>query len=998
MSDADFNTMKTEVDNKLKDFNKRYLSFINQPVFGGGTGTMDVLNFTSTGKASMDLTGIEPTTSMVKILVNGTYYDYRSLGENINQNTFFADLYATYGYQCQEINCMGMLHNVSNSSQNVQTLDYLYGLYTLYDILNKDTWNLILENMNSDTSSTELNINIPRFSSNNITSEKLSDVQIKYALESIGGETFILDLVQSENFNVFIARRIVYMWILMYHFRIAYIAYQKDSSSLELKNLALLCLSILVSNNNMLKYQDGMDNNVEKSRDNQIANLTYQLWCIVVQTLLLGIGYVDQSSGTITKTVITDTCTAVDPSIALNNLKPNFDILRKNYDLIEDDMYYDIYTTIHTALGNYTGTSCPNSLNTGLASTLRTLEQSAQMLLNNSIVAANSAAAANNTAQQSSQSSGVTTEKANQSSGGGKAQIPTFDLSGVTNILGKQSMNIGQRFNIPFTLNPTTEAPNIKYTLTFNIYITSLGTDWQSIIINGDDGWPYGSGRNPGIWLTPSGWGGSTLPRIHVTHGTKNKQNYYLIGNKTLSLNTIHTITVTVGPGEQNRSIIKLYVNGVLDIASDPNQTGTNDTNPIVWLNPNKWFFHKGGEYGFKSDLYVFNVNWWNIVFSPDRVESYNNYIIAQNITDNVRNQFTTVVSSSINTQVKASLTKQQTQRTFQNTMNSYMISRMVNNNIRSVASLNPSSNTSILIETLQTNTTNFFNKTIEYRNNLSISRRPDPLYNIKLSVSDNLTRLKQNQSEINTLGPAVHKNKGDLVSSQKLLSGRKKQGVTLNIYIYIELFIIVVITILSVIVIMAPLEKQTKLSYTTFLTLLVVLNIFLINYVFNRKSFEKFTVSNNDISVAHIAFMNAASEYLTNTENIGLLLESNNIYGNTNHSLSKEISYYNNASEQLVNKNLEVRSVYKTSFMTQVQYSATMHFCNILGIIVIGFTISFITLESFEITGPIYTWLYVIAAILLVIALIIYIYEMKKRVRTDPKKIYWGQSSKKID
>jgi hypothetical protein len=246
----------------------------------------------------------------------------------------------------------------------------------------------------------------------------------------------------------------------------------------------------------------------------------------------------------------------------------------------------------------------------------------------------------------------------------------------------------------------------------------------------------------------------------------------------------------------------------------------------------------------------------------------------------------------------------------------------------------------------------------------------------------------------MNQLAPVVRKNKNELTTSQKNLSSRESIGSKLKLYIYLEISILIAMTIFSLMIIMNPFDKMTKVVLTMILAGLSILNLYLIYYVFNNlRRIENF-VNNMDISMSNISFMNAASEFLVNTENLTILLESNSIYTNTNQSLTKEISYYEDASQQLNIRTQEVGAVYKTSYMTQVHYNAIMQLCNTLALTIVGFTTMYITLETFNFDNVSYTLLFSITGIIILIALAIYIFEATSRVRSDPKKIYWSNPS----
>ena len=198
------------------------------------------------------------------------------------------------------------------------------------------------------------------------------------------------------------------------------------------------------------------------------------------------------------------------------------------------------------------------------------------------------------------------------------------------------------------------------------------------------------------------------------------------------------------------------------------------------------------------------------------------------------------------------------------------------------------------------------------------------------------------------------------------------------------------------------PLDKLMKMMLTILLTVIVIINAYILEIVFNRPGItESFNGAleqgNQDITVSNLNYLDAASEYLIETDNLNIVLASATVYGNTNQSLSKELSYFNDASEQLVNSNNKVDSVYKASYITQIEYSSAIQLFKTLSVVVAGFTIAYVALESLDITGSAYMWISLIAAFFIVIAIIIYMLEVNSRVRTNPKQIYWGVPSTKI-
>ena len=282
-------------------------------------------------------------------------------------------------------------------------------------------------------------------------------------------------------------------------------------------------------------------------------------------------------------------------------------------------------------------------------------------------------------------------------------------------------------------------------------------------------------------------------------------------------------------------------------------------------------------------------------------------------------------------------------------------------------------------------------------------------------------------------MGPVVEHNKKTLKSNRLQLEARHKNTETLKIYKYVALAILIFITLFAFTIIIMPVDKFTKILLTIVLIFLAVCNTYVLMYFFdNNRLFEAFeTFENNEIidisefninsntnknnnmietfgmntkaynsgiSTAPLGCLDASYNYLVQTENNNILLESNSIYSNTNQSLYKEIAYYNDVSEQLDNSGQKVKSIYKSSYIEQIKYKSTIQLFISFTIIIAAFTLAYVFLESLEITGSSYTIISWITGILLVISIFIYLLEINVRVRTDPRKIYWGETNIKIE
>jgi hypothetical protein len=320
----------------------------------------------------------------------------------------------------------------------------------------------------------------------------------------------------------------------------------------------------------------------------------------------------------------------------------------------------------------------------------------------------------------------------------------------------------------------------------------------------------------------------------------------------------------------------------------------------------------------------------------------------------------------------------------------------------------------------------------------------PNTITDIKYNTNNNALIYRKNQNDINSLAPIVDKNKKILTGNKAQLNARHNQSERLKVYKYTALAILLFITAFAFFIIVIPLDNFMKIVLTCVLVLISVCNVYLLQYLFETQTMlENFVAPvsssgstgpaarptgpaarptgpaarptgpaarvagpaaqdplQNSINTPVIMnnVITTATEYLNQTEQINLLLQSNNIYSNTNDSLNKEIDYYNDVTSQLSNKSHVVHSVYKSEFINQIRYVAAIQLFISLTIIVAAFTLAYVVLELFDITGSAYIWISCITGACIIISLILYFLEVNIRVRTDPKQIYWGKPARDLN
>jgi hypothetical protein len=190
------------------------------------------------------------------------------------------------------------------------------------------------------------------------------------------------------------------------------------------------------------------------------------------------------------------------------------------------------------------------------------------------------------------------------------------------------------------------------------------------------------------------------------------------------------------------------------------------------------------------------------------------------------------------------------------------------------------------------------------------------------------------------------------------------------------------------------PFEKNKRLAGCGALIILSVVNAFVLTFVFKKKSatyYEGFDAgggATDSIYALRVNILTEAITYANNTQNLANLLQTYRTFENMNYSLNKEIDYYSDASEQLLNSNMKLQDFYNVSYMEDIQYSALMNLLISLSLIVSGTTTAYVVTDS---TMKGQTYSVGVGGTLSVIAITIFLMEVNTRVHTDPRQIYWG-------
>ena len=969
-STEDLKYMKDQFKSKLYNINKLYLQSIQQAVFGGDGTSMPILD------------GISVTTSGSNVnIFNGSSYTSVSIANIGKQNLT----------NVLEISCINLIIDTN-------TIKYINGLYTLYAVLNSNYFEAFVENINNNEALPQL-LKVPFYNGLSISQTTLDETAIRINLNNIHPE-LIYNLSSTPHFNSFVARRLVYLWILMYDFNIAYKLYTTNPNNTNAV-LALTCLKVLQNNNDQFDYNTLLKDSVELSSSAQIANLQYQVWSIVVQTLVPPqLATFTKSNGSIEILKNSDKCTSINPNVI--DLFKLFNALLPFYNLVDDSLVNSSVTEMQNKLNGITSDGkCVNSIDIDLNDIINT---------NKNDLVSRLATLNNNTAISGSIEEARNDETAKKNAyDSAKSDLDTYWNDNVV---------------------PAQSALDAAY-----ISVTAAQTELKKAM---DDDYislnsAYGSLENYRSLL-------QTDYTALYTHDTNvlaaydSARSSYDISQANLATSQANLATSKANLATSQANLETSQSDNIELQKQIKSLSGPPPGEPFVDYNPIPSRNRFSGSYAPKPSQS-------DIPSLASTLSSAGNlYTQTRNTLFESNGVLNTYKSKYEDVSTKNELKGKAIQKVSDLRQKATEFQEILNNATSILNNFDSYIPTTIQLSAIQNETKTYYEATQTYKNELtlpvpatnSLLVANDDLGPIKDETSKNIMIYRNRQQNINELGPVVEHNKKTLKSNRLQLQARQKNAETLKIYKYVALAILIFITLFAFTIIIMPVDKFTKILLTIVLIFLAVCNTYVLMYFFdNNRLFEAFENNqiidisefntnintnknknnnmiesfvmntkayNSGISTAPLGCLDAAYNYLVQTENNNILLESNSIYTNTNQSLYKELAYYNDVSEQLDNSGQKVNSIYKSSFIAQIQYKSTIQLFITFTIIIAAFTLAYVFLESLEITGSSYTVISWITGILLVISVLIYLLEINVRVHTDPRKIYWGKTTQRID
>lgn len=188
-----------------------------------------------------------------------------------------------------------------------------------------------------------------------------------------------------------------------------------------------------------------------------------------------------------------------------------------------------------------------------------------------------------------------------------------------------------------------------------------------------------------------------------------------------------------------------------------------------------------------------------------------------------------------------------------------------------------------------------------------------------------------------------------------------------------------------------SPIDGSKKMIYCGLLIILAVATAFSLQYLLNKTLTTEGFDATGATSLNN-SYKDEAIKYLQNTTTLAATLDNYHLYGDASYALNNQVSYYTDAQTSLSMKSQNLKDVNSISYINQITASATINFCVAVSLIL---SISATLYFSSQNYPGLRSAIVYISALLIFIAIVIYVLEINNRVHTHPKQIYWGADTR---
>jgi PA14 domain len=276
----------------------------------------------------------------------------------------------------------------------------------------------------------------------------------------------------------------------------------------------------------------------------------------------------------------------------------------------------------------------------------------------------------------------------------------------------------------------------------------------------------------------------------------------------------------------------------------------------------------------------------------------------------------------------------------------------------------------------------------------------------ILANLYENIHSFQRNSQKMDQLSRDFKSSKVGLKSNLKAMESEKALYGSGNKWTlgFMIVMVVVIATVIaySILSQLNPAYKWIGAGAVSALAAVVVLVIYIVKTkkmesfagdVYNPVSWRDAIGSARAIDVIRDAYqydlMREIHTYIQNTIHMALILQNAKTYTYINHNLTKELNYYTASKQQVDNARVLAKA---STRMYNLETRNNLSRVNVYIALIIILTFAIVGYRlSGESTVLKYTVL-IIASVLLLLVALLYVIDVERKVRTDGRKIYWGQ------
>jgi hypothetical protein len=268
--------------------------------------------------------------------------------------------------------------------------------------------------------------------------------------------------------------------------------------------------------------------------------------------------------------------------------------------------------------------------------------------------------------------------------------------------------------------------------------------------------------------------------------------------------------------------------------------------------------------------------------------------------------------------------------------------------------------------------------------------------------VSNRFNEYQTNNSALMLETSKLKDNQYSLKDRISMMNSEKQKMSKTYTFMIISLVIFLIVTVACLVIFSLPIERGQKITAAIGAGGIGIVSALVLYFVYNTQveSFQLLTdpntarfgsAINSTITIetyASVVALEFAKEYLDNTINIALMLQTYVGYGNINQALNKERLYFDGVNKQLSNAGYKVGSVANAYSHEKYTNRARVSFFVNVTVLIALTAILLITLNKYPYASP---TILTLSAIMLFLSILFYLLDVSARVRTAATKMYWG-------